>query len=102
MISEYLYVNPTRGLLKDQANRMALLQAVNVDQVVKQAYFGRGTKAHAGLPVEHDGRRSSPSRTSRYDTVGAEVGGRSAAGSDRRPSPSDTTRASPTTRSSRT
>ncbi len=51
MISEYLYVNPTSGLLKEQANRQALLKAVNVDQVVQQAYFGRGTKAQQVYPT---------------------------------------------------
>jgi peptide/nickel transport system substrate-binding protein len=51
MISDYLYVNPTRGLLKDQANRQALLKAINVDQVVSGAYFGRGTKAEQVYPT---------------------------------------------------
>ena len=30
---------------------MALLKAINVDQVVQQAYFGRGTKAKQVYPV---------------------------------------------------
>ena len=53
MISEYLYVNPTTGssFLKDQSNRMALLKAIDVDSVVKQAYFGRGTKATQVYPA---------------------------------------------------
>jgi peptide/nickel transport system substrate-binding protein len=53
MISEYLYVNPTTGssFLKSQSNRMALLKAIDVDQIVKQAYFGRGTKAQQVYPV---------------------------------------------------
>jgi peptide/nickel transport system substrate-binding protein len=50
MISEYLYVNPTKGMLATQSNRQALLQAINVDSVVKQAYFGRGTKAPQVYP----------------------------------------------------
>lgn len=51
MISEYLYVNPHNGALKDQAFRQALLKAVDVDQVVKQVYFGHGTKATQVYPT---------------------------------------------------
>jgi peptide/nickel transport system substrate-binding protein len=50
MISEYLYINPTKGLLTSQSNRTALLKAINVDSVVKQVYFGRGTKAQQVYP----------------------------------------------------
>jgi peptide/nickel transport system substrate-binding protein len=52
MISEYLYVNPSTGssFLKDQTNRMALLKAINVDQIVQSAYFGRGKKATQVYP----------------------------------------------------
>jgi peptide/nickel transport system substrate-binding protein len=50
MISEYLYINPTKGFLTSQANRTALLKAINVDSVVKQVYFGRGTKAQQVYP----------------------------------------------------
>jgi peptide/nickel transport system substrate-binding protein len=42
MMSNYLYINPTKGMMKDQANRTAIMQAVDVDQLVKQTYFGRG------------------------------------------------------------
>jgi peptide/nickel transport system substrate-binding protein len=51
MISEYFYVNPSRGLLKQQTNRMALLKALDVDAIVKQTYFGRGTKAEQVYPA---------------------------------------------------
>lgn len=51
MISQYFYVNPTRGLLKEQANRQALLKAIDVDAIVTQTYFGRGTKATQIFPT---------------------------------------------------
>ncbi|PRC50423.1 ABC transporter substrate-binding protein, partial [Mycobacterium sp. ITM-2017-0098] len=40
--SNYLYINPHKGMLTDANNRKAVLQAVNVDELVKQTYFGRG------------------------------------------------------------
>jgi peptide/nickel transport system substrate-binding protein len=49
-ISEYFYVNPTRGLLTNADNRNALLKAIDVDAIVKSAYFGRGTKATQVYP----------------------------------------------------
>ena len=45
MMSNYLYVNSRKGMLTDPKNRMAVLQAVNVDELVKQTYFGRGQAA---------------------------------------------------------
>jgi peptide/nickel transport system substrate-binding protein len=45
MMSNYLYVNPRRGMLTDPKNRAALLAAIDVDALVKQTYFGRGEKA---------------------------------------------------------
>ncbi|PRC46912.1 ABC transporter substrate-binding protein, partial [Mycobacterium sp. ITM-2017-0098] len=42
MMSNYLYINPHKGMLTDANNRKAVLQAVNVDELVKQTYFGRG------------------------------------------------------------
>ncbi|MBO0677369.1 ABC transporter substrate-binding protein [Mycolicibacterium sp. S2-37] len=50
MMSNYLYVNPRRGMLTDPKNRMALLQAIDVDTLVKQTYFGRGEKAEQIYP----------------------------------------------------
>jgi peptide/nickel transport system substrate-binding protein len=50
MMSNYLYINEHKGLLTDQANRSAVLQAVDVDQMVTQAYFGRGKKAAQVYP----------------------------------------------------
>jgi peptide/nickel transport system substrate-binding protein len=50
MISEYLYINPAKGMLTNQSNRRALLQAIDVNSVVKQAYFGRGAKAEQVYP----------------------------------------------------
>ena len=45
MMSNYLYINPKKGMFTDPKNRMAVLQAVDIDQVVKQTYFGRGQAA---------------------------------------------------------
>ncbi len=50
-ISEYFYVNPASALLKTQENRQALLKAIDVDQIVTQTYFGRGTKAAQVYPA---------------------------------------------------
>jgi peptide/nickel transport system substrate-binding protein len=50
MMSNYFYVNPHKGMLTDQVNRSAVLQAVDVDQLVKQTYFGRGKKAAQVYP----------------------------------------------------
>lgn len=45
MMSNYLYINPKKGMMTDAKNRSALLQAINVDELVKQTYFGRGEAA---------------------------------------------------------
>jgi peptide/nickel transport system substrate-binding protein len=45
MMSNYLYINPHKGMLTDAKNRNAVLQAVDVDELVKQTYFGRGQAA---------------------------------------------------------
>lgn len=50
MMSNYLYVNPRRGMLADPKNRAALLAAIDVDTLVKQTYFGRGKKAEQLYP----------------------------------------------------
>jgi peptide/nickel transport system substrate-binding protein len=44
MISEFLYVNPKSPTFGDVATRRALLQAVDIDAIVKQTYYGRGSK----------------------------------------------------------
>ncbi|MGV0743052.1 ABC transporter substrate-binding protein [Mycolicibacterium sp. XJ870] len=51
MMSNYLYVNPHKGALTDPKNRTALLQAINVDELVKQTYFGRGKVAGQLYPA---------------------------------------------------
>jgi peptide/nickel transport system substrate-binding protein len=51
MMSNYLYVNPHKGMLTDVKNRTALLQAINVDELVKQTYFGRGDVAGQIYPT---------------------------------------------------
>jgi peptide/nickel transport system substrate-binding protein len=51
MMSDYLYVNPSKGMLTSQQNRQALLKAIDVDALVKQAYFGRGVKATQVYPA---------------------------------------------------
>lgn len=50
MMSNYLYVNPRRGMLTDPKNRAALLAAIDIDALVKQTYFGRGEKAQQLYP----------------------------------------------------
>ncbi|MFE3001154.1 ABC transporter substrate-binding protein [Nocardia sp. NPDC059246] len=42
MMSNYFYVNPHKGMFTNQAARSALLQAIDVNQIVQQAYSGRG------------------------------------------------------------
>jgi peptide/nickel transport system substrate-binding protein len=51
MMSDYLYLNPHKPLLAVQSVRQALLKAVDVDTLVKNAYFGRGTKATQVYPA---------------------------------------------------
>jgi peptide/nickel transport system substrate-binding protein len=84
MISDYLYVNPTTGssFLKDQSNRMALLKAIDVDSVVKQAYFGRGTKATQVYPVNQMTTQYAKQEIS-FDTSALKDKLKSASGSDK-------------------
>ena len=42
MMANFIYINPTKGTMKDQATRTAVMDAIDVDQLVKQTYFGRG------------------------------------------------------------
>ncbi len=55
MMSNYLYINPHKGMMTDVKNRNAVMQAVDVDELVKQTYFGRGKVGGPDLPAEHDG-----------------------------------------------
>jgi peptide/nickel transport system substrate-binding protein len=50
MMSNYLYINPRKGMMTDAKNRTAVMQAVDVDELVKQTYFGRGAKADQIYP----------------------------------------------------
>ncbi len=50
MMSNYLYVNPHKGMFTDQATRTALLKAIDVKQLVQQTYFGRGGVATQVYP----------------------------------------------------
>jgi peptide/nickel transport system substrate-binding protein len=45
MMSNYLYLNPRKGMLTDAKNRNAVMQAVDLAELVKQTYFGRGQVA---------------------------------------------------------
>jgi peptide/nickel transport system substrate-binding protein len=49
--SDFLYVNPSSGFLTTQANRMALLKAVNVKQIFTQVFTGRATIANQAYPA---------------------------------------------------
>jgi peptide/nickel transport system substrate-binding protein len=51
MISEYFYVNPAHGMLTSAANRTALLKAIDINAITKQAYFGRGSTATQVYPA---------------------------------------------------
>lgn len=51
MMSNYLYLNPSKGMLTNPENRLALLKAVNLDELVKQTYFGRGEVAGQIYPA---------------------------------------------------
>jgi peptide/nickel transport system substrate-binding protein len=42
MMAGFVYINPNKGIMKDQATRTATMNAIDVDQLVKQTYFGRG------------------------------------------------------------
>lgn len=50
MMSNFLYLNPRKGMLTDAKNRTAVLQAIDVDALVKQTYFGRGQVAGQMYP----------------------------------------------------
>ncbi|BBY29155.1 ABC transporter substrate-binding protein [Mycolicibacterium sediminis] len=50
MMSNYLYLNPHKGMMTDVAKRNAVMQAIDVDALVKQTYFGRGKKAEQVYP----------------------------------------------------
>ena len=50
MMSNYLYVNSHKGMMTDAKNRTAVLRAIDVDELVKQTYFGRGKKAEQIYP----------------------------------------------------
>ncbi|GAA1804630.1 ABC transporter substrate-binding protein [Luedemannella flava] len=51
MMSNFLFVNPTRAFLTTPANRVALLNAIDVDAIHKQAFTGRGTVASQAYPA---------------------------------------------------
>lgn len=64
MMSNYLYINPRKGMMTDAKNRNAVMQAVDVDELVKQTYFGRGEKADqiypANMMAPEFGKQSVP------------------------------------------
>ena len=51
MMSDFLYVNPAASFLTTAANRVALEQAIDLDQIITQAYLGRGKKATQAYPA---------------------------------------------------
>ncbi|MCV7424519.1 ABC transporter substrate-binding protein [Mycobacterium yunnanensis] len=50
-VSDYMYVNPKTFVMSNVQVRQALLQAVDVDALVANAYFGRGTAAKQAYPA---------------------------------------------------
>jgi peptide/nickel transport system substrate-binding protein len=51
MMSNFLYVNPTRAFLTTPANRQALLKAIDMDTIHKQVFTDRGTVATQAYPA---------------------------------------------------
>ena len=51
MMSNFVYINPKKGMMTDAKNRNAVMQAIDVDELVKQTYFGRGKKAEQIYPA---------------------------------------------------
>jgi peptide/nickel transport system substrate-binding protein len=51
MMSNYLYLNPHKGMLTDAKNRNAVIQAIDIAELVKQTYFGRGKEAGQIYPA---------------------------------------------------
>ncbi len=51
MMSNFLFVNPTRAFLTTPANRTSLLRAVDVDMIYKQVYANRATVATQAYPA---------------------------------------------------
>ncbi len=51
MMSNFVYINPKKGMMTDVKNRNAVMQAIDVDELVKQTYFGRGKKAEQIYPA---------------------------------------------------
>jgi peptide/nickel transport system substrate-binding protein len=50
LASDFVYVNPSTGFLTSQANRMALLRAIDVKQIYTQVFTGRATIAGQAYP----------------------------------------------------
>ncbi|MGY4709255.1 ABC transporter substrate-binding protein [Mycolicibacterium sp. CBM1] len=50
MMSNFVYINPKKGMMTDAKNRNAVMQAIDTDELVKQTYFGRGKKAEQIYP----------------------------------------------------
>jgi peptide/nickel transport system substrate-binding protein len=66
--SDFLYVNPAAGFLTTAANRMALLKAVNVQQIFKEVFTGRATVAQQAYPA-HMMPAGNAAQSIPYDTA---------------------------------
>ncbi len=75
MMSNYVYINPSKGMMTDVKNRNAVMQAINVDELVKQTYFGRGKKAEQIYPpnmmAAEFGKQSVPHDPSALSAIAA-------------------------------
>jgi peptide/nickel transport system substrate-binding protein len=49
--SDFLYVNPNGGFPSSQANRVALLKGINVQQIYTQVFAGRASIANQAYPA---------------------------------------------------
>lgn len=49
--SDFAYINPASGFLTTPANRMALLKAINIQEIYKEVFTGRATIATQAYPA---------------------------------------------------
>jgi peptide/nickel transport system substrate-binding protein len=59
-MSDYMFVNPNNVFGKSQANRTALLQAIDRNELLAQGYAGRGKVAGNAYPANMTGTGAAP------------------------------------------
>ena len=68
-VAEYLYVNPHGELLSNQDVRKALLQAIDLQDLVDNAFFGRGSVARQIYPANINDPRYAAQNIAHDPTV---------------------------------